>query len=124
MQRLSDWKPEDASPAPGSLELVQAFLNTSFGRGWHEELRTPEQLHTWLVSHQLLLQNEPVTEGDLRRTRSMRDALRHLLYVQSAGMTAPNALRDLNRGWKDAPRPLPLNNDGRRAIAPDLAGVD
>src|SRR5258708_29629402 len=113
MQRLSDWKPEDASPAPGSLELVQAFLNTSFGRGWHEELRTPEQLHTWLVSHQLLLQNESVTEGDLRRTRSMRDALRLLLSVQSGGMTGQNALRELYRVSKEAPLTTDFSIDER-----------
>jgi len=124
MQRPSGWEPKDASPAPGSLELVQAFLNTSFGRGWHEELRTPEQLHTWLVSHQLLLQNEPVTEGDLRRTRSMRDALRHLLSVQSGGMTDQNALRELNRVSKDAPLTIAFNNDGRADFAPDIGGVD
>src|SRR5258708_38966321 len=99
-------------------------MNTSFGRGWHEELRSPEQLNTWLVSHQLLLQNEPVIEGDLRRTRSMRDALGQLLSVQSGGMTDQNALRELNRVSKDAPLTIAFNNDGRADFAPDIGGVN
>jgi len=54
----------------------------------------------------------------------MRDALRHLLSVQSGGMTDQNALRELNRVSKDAPLTIAFSNDGSAHFAPDIGGVD
>ena len=71
--------------APGALGLAQAFVNTRYGSGrrYHEELDTTERLHAWLVRHHLLNDDAPITEGDLRRALSVREALRAVLRANT-----------------------------------------
>jgi hypothetical protein len=76
--------------ARGALGLMQAFLNTRYGSGrrYHEELDTAERLRAWLTRHHLLNDDAPVTEGDLRRTLSVREALRAVLRANTPATIA------------------------------------
>lgn len=82
-------KQHESASAPGALRMTQAFVNTGYGSGRrrHEELETPEQLRTWLTQRQLLPENAPVSEGDVRRAISVREALRTLLRAQTPAPT-------------------------------------
>jgi predicted RNA-binding Zn ribbon-like protein len=71
--------------APGALGLAQAFVNTRYGSGhrYHEEFDSTERLRAWLTQHRLLTEDAPVTEGDLRRALSVREALRTVLRTNT-----------------------------------------
>jgi CGNR zinc finger/Putative stress-induced transcription regulator len=92
--------------APGVPGLTQAFVNTRYGSGrhYHEQLDTAERLHAWLTQHHLLDDRAPVTEGDLRRAISVREALRAVLRANtpatlaSPGMTAERRNTSAQRG--------------------------
>ena len=92
--------------APGALGLTQAFVNTRYGSGrrYHEELDTTERLRAWLRQHHLLDGRAPVTEGDLRRAISVREALRAVLRANAPaplatpGMTAERRSASAQRG--------------------------
>ncbi len=79
--------------APGALGLTQAFVNTRYGSGrrYLEELDTTERLRAWLTRHHLLNDDAPVTEGDLRRATSVREALRAVLRANTHATLATPA---------------------------------
>jgi predicted RNA-binding Zn ribbon-like protein len=79
--------------ASGALGLMQAFINTRYGsnRRCHEDFDSTEHLHAWLTRHHLLNDDAPVSEGDLRRAISVREALRALLRANTRATPATHA---------------------------------
>ena len=63
--------------APGSLRLVQQFLNTSDHEYGNEWIATPEQLAAWL-GERGIDPGKP-TRADAARARRVREALRELV---------------------------------------------
>ena len=117
---------EQSKAAPGPLALVQALVNTQYGQGRraHIELTSPEHLRAWLVTHSLLADGIPVTEGDFRRVLLLREALRSLLRANNETAMLASPIDVFNRLASDAPLTVRLHPHGLPTLEPDIAGVD
>ena len=102
--------------APGDLELVRDFVNTLDILPATEEIETPASLAHWLADRGLVPAPPTLTDEDLTRARSLREALRAFL-VANAGLTlSSKATRDFDaaaggvrlRAWADAAARLEL----------------
>lgn len=74
-------QPGGRPPAPGSLALVQSFINTHFDLERDhgaEVLSSPAALGGWLTRAGLLERRAPVRERDLVRALTLRETLRTL----------------------------------------------
>jgi len=111
-----------ANRAPGSLGLVQDFVNTRALDPDQEQIATPEALRAWLDDHALLA-HEPIGEADRLRAVELREALRRLLLANNGAALDAADLELLNRFAEDGglrPRFLP---GGRVALEPGVPGV-
>jgi predicted RNA-binding Zn ribbon-like protein len=122
---------EQSKAAPGQLALIQALVNTQYGRGRraYVELTSPEQLRVWLVGHDLLADGTPVTEGDLRRIFRLRETLRSLLRVNNETeidetVILASPFEELNHLASNAPLTVRFHQNGLPTLEPDIAGVD
>ena len=117
---------EQSKAAPGPLALVQALVNTQYGQGRHAhvELTSPEQLRAWLVTHRLLADGTPVTQGDFRRVLQLREALRSLLRANNETGMLASQIEVFNRLASDAPLTVRLHHNGLPTLEPDISGVD
>jgi predicted RNA-binding Zn ribbon-like protein len=130
---LMNNKKTQTGHAHGALGLMQAFLNTRYGSGrrYHEELDTAERLRAWLTRHHLLIDDAPVTEGDLRRTLSVREALRAVLRANTSATTAESrsvsaqqgAVSALLHGMARAPSRSVMSSHNPDADAREAAEV-
>jgi predicted RNA-binding Zn ribbon-like protein len=111
-----------ANRAPGSLGLVQDFVNTRAFHPDHEQIPNPEALAAWLGARGLL-RDEPVTEADRLGAVELREALRRLLLANNG--TEPDAadLELLNRVAEDAGLRPRFLRGGRVALEPGARGV-
>jgi predicted RNA-binding Zn ribbon-like protein len=71
-------QPGGRTPAPGRLELVQAFVNTNDIEGRSDKLARPELAALWLREHRLLEESETVSEAEFVWLRDVRESLRAL----------------------------------------------
>ncbi len=69
--------------APGDLELVRDFVNTLDVLPDTDEFENPSSLASWLAEHRLVPVAPTLTDEDLARARSLREALRALLLVNA-----------------------------------------
>jgi hypothetical protein len=67
--------------APGDLELVRDFINTLDVLPDTDKIGDPAKLASWLAEHRLVPTQPTLTEEDLGRARSLREALRALLLA-------------------------------------------
>jgi predicted RNA-binding Zn ribbon-like protein len=74
--------------APGDLELVRDFVNTLDFLPATDELDAPASLASWLIEHRLVGTLATLTDEDLARARSLREALR-ALALANAGFPLP-----------------------------------
>jgi predicted RNA-binding Zn ribbon-like protein len=74
--------------APGDLELVRDFVNTLDVLPGTDELDDPASLASWLIEHRLVGTLPTLTDEDLARARSLREALR-ALALANAGFPLP-----------------------------------
>ena len=120
-----DFAPGGRDPAPGSLHLVQRFLNTrnhEFSSDW-DRLGSSTSARSWLVDSGLMAADEQLREADRLRLVAFRDALRSLAMA-SAGVRLPaGALAALN-GPAGACLRLRFGLDGRPVLEPAMGGVD
>ena len=110
--------------APGELELVRAFVNSVDYFDEDEDLPTPDALRAWLVAHELMEADEPVSDGDLRRALDVREGLRALLLANNELPLDETKVERLDRAASRAglrPRFRPGEDPG---LVPDAAGVD
>ncbi len=106
------------------LALIQAVLNTRYGRTRPDDWKSPEQVRAWLIQHRLLAGEKPLSQGDQRRLIEMREALRGLLSGNSDLPVAPEHIETLNHLARHAPLIVHLSQDGRTELAPDIEGID
>jgi predicted RNA-binding Zn ribbon-like protein len=72
-------------PAPGTLALVQDFVNTKNYLRGEDLLGTAEEATVRLAERGLLREDERVGEADRRRLVALREALRSLLLAHNGG---------------------------------------
>jgi predicted RNA-binding Zn ribbon-like protein len=85
------------APAPGALELVQAFVNTNDIEGRRDRLTRPESARSWLAEQGLLERGEGVSELEFLRLLDVREALRALALANNGVPVEEGALEVLNK---------------------------
>jgi predicted RNA-binding Zn ribbon-like protein len=113
-------QPGDRPPAPGSLRVVQAFVNTVDREHGPDLLDEPAGLEEWLERHMLPAE---VTADDLAAAREVREALRSLLLANNGEPHDPQAGEALERAARRARLEAVFTPDGA-ALVPRAAGVD
>jgi predicted RNA-binding Zn ribbon-like protein len=121
-----DSEPGGRVAAPGSLALVQAFVNTVAEEGQHswEAFSGPASLRHWLVQNGLLGGEEAVGDADVVWAKEVRRGLRSLLAANNGGEAEPGALDTLNRAAVRAALLVRFGPDGRAAIEAGAEGVE
>jgi predicted RNA-binding Zn ribbon-like protein len=77
--------------APGDLELVRDFVNTLDVQPGTDEIGDPASFASWLAEHRLVPTPPTLTDEDLARARSLREALRALLLANAGFPLAAEA---------------------------------
>jgi predicted RNA-binding Zn ribbon-like protein len=111
--------------APGELELVRAFVNsTDLGQG-SEQLRSAEALAIWLAEHGLMDAGVSATDHDLVAAVELREALRAILLVHTEGSPPPSdAVKRLDGAARRARLDLRFCGGGATVLEPEADGVD
>ena len=117
-------EPGGRPKAPGRLELLQRFINSSnhdFPPDW-DRIGTAAKTQAWLRRKRLVTADDSVSEAEAARLRALREALRALV-VHGAELDATSAgiIRDAARS---APLGIALDGAGRTALEPTGRGVD
>lgn len=111
----------DPKPAPGSLALVQDFVNTRNYLQGGDLLGTVEEANARLAERGLLKEGERVGETDKRRLISFREGLRGLLLAHDGVSGA-----DAGAGFDDLVASAALRvcfaPDGRPDLEPAAGG--
>ncbi|HET8758370.1 MAG TPA: CGNR zinc finger domain-containing protein [Solirubrobacteraceae bacterium] len=116
-------EPGDRSPAPGSLRLVQLFVNTNDLETGPDLLPDAAALRNWFVDRGLLAPDAPVTDGDHARAIALREAIRELVSAHAGLPHDPAAGEIVNAvGARAGLHPV-LDDPGTR-IEPSASGVD
>src|SRR4051812_25574748 len=105
--------------APDKLSLIEDFVNTRDLEEGVERLGSPPALAAWLADHGLAAPGETFDDGDLARTRTVREALRALLLTNNGGEPDPGAAAVLTAAG-DAAR-LRASPPGTRTSRPRVA---
>lgn len=104
------------SPAPGGLELVRSFLNTSDIEAGVDVFATPAGIEAWLQARELSVAHGEVTEDDRRRLVAFREALRELITCRERGDTHDAPLGSLHRAARSSPLIVVFDTDGHAAL--------
>jgi predicted RNA-binding Zn ribbon-like protein len=109
--------------APGRLELIREFVNTLDVELATDALATPAAASGWLAEHSLG-DDEPLTEIDAERLRTLREALRQLLDANNSGEPPSSAALDLlNEQATEAALGLRFDPAGSELVS-SCGGVD
>jgi predicted RNA-binding Zn ribbon-like protein len=102
VRRPAARQPGNRAPAPGDLELVQAFVNTfwDIDRGGAERLVDGSALAAWFAGYGLLGSGTTLGEADLRRALDVRAGLRALLSANNGAAVDGAAIERLNRALR------------------------
>ena len=107
--------------APGSLRLVQEFLNTRNAEADLEWLDSPAALRRWLADRDF--GSVRVSRADLERAREVREALRELVRARGGGTSNRQAARLLNRVADDAGMTVRFDESGDASLGAAAGGV-
>jgi predicted RNA-binding Zn ribbon-like protein len=87
----------NVTPAPGRLEVVRQFVNTTDFENEIDDFETAAGVRRWLFARQLVRRGEAVSERDRLRLIELREALRALAEAHNGAPLPPRALARLNR---------------------------
>lgn len=113
----------DREDATGVLGLVQAFVNTVDLQDGPEELTDPNTLATWLVARSLMERGSTPTQGDLKNSIAVREAIRGLIGANSGGKIYPLDVATLNEAAAVSRLRARFGADGRSRLEPEADGV-
>ena len=114
----------DRETAPGSMGLIQAFVNTADLEPGVEALGDPDALSAWLVARGLMASSQKADEADLRHAIALREAIRGAIGANSGGSVYPVDMATLN-GAVSASRLMPrFGADGRARLEAHAGGVE
>ena len=99
-------------PAPGDLELVQAFLNTLRLKPKGDDLAGPRALADWLSRHGLLPAGFELDRDHVARARDARSGLRTLLAANSGANLDEGAVERLDQAAIGARAQARFDRDG------------
>lgn len=130
-------QPGGREPAPGTLAIVQSFINSHFdlGRNRGADLfSTPHGLRDWLLDRGLIGADAGVVEADRKRALAAREALRTLAAgrvpdppaidaLTAGGIADPPAIEALNRAALGAPVEIRFGVDGPEYVLMPRAGA-
>ncbi len=88
---------EGRPPAPGSLDVIRAFLNSVDLESNQEDLATPDQLAEWLSDHRLISPAVRLDANDVAEVASLREALRDILEEHTGRPVDAGARARLDR---------------------------
>ena len=115
-------QPGGRSPAPGSLALVQAYINSFFdleGEWGADLFDTPDRLSGWLSVRGLLPAGTALRDRDRTRAVAVREGLRGLAAGNNdaSADAAAASLADVNSAGAGASVEVLLEADGPRFAA-------
>jgi predicted RNA-binding Zn ribbon-like protein len=111
--------------APSDLETVRAFVNTLEIDTGADALTGPVQLRDWLVGSGLATGGLSVTQAELERATTLREALRAILLAHNDETDPPvPAYRTLDEVARRARLGLRFDEPGTAALQPGAGGVD
>jgi predicted RNA-binding Zn ribbon-like protein len=116
--------PPSSQPAPGELERVRQFVNTNDVEDGIEDLTTPEQVAEWMSAHELDPGDRPLTEADVRRAITLREALRGLLLANGGEPLDVAAVDSFNEVAGDASLRVSAEGDGELSLQPKRSGIE
>ena len=112
-------------PAPGQLDVVQAFVNTLDIDDGTEELSSPAALAAWLAGRELADAGTQATKSDLTRAIALREALREQLLAHHGDYDPdPKAAPTVDAAARRAKLRLAFGSDGIARPAPEADGID
>jgi CGNR zinc finger protein/putative stress-induced transcription regulator len=82
LARISE-QPGGRKPAPGRLEVVQAFVNTNDIEGRRDTVGRPEFMRMWLTEQGLLQPEEAISDTEFLHLLDIREALRGLALANN-----------------------------------------
>lgn len=114
----------NSKPAPGSLVVVQDFVNTLNSERGIEKLGSAEEARAWLVGYGLLHESATVTAHEFLHLVEFRERLRDVLAAHSAGPGEKNAeaTEDLNRLAQSTTLGVAFETDGEARLVPTPVG--
>jgi len=110
--------------APGRLETVREFVNTTDLEGGTEDLADPATLRDWLAARDLVAPGTELSPADLARAVEFREALRDALVANHDGVNDPHALEAINRTAAGARLVVRLAPDGSSSLEPEGGGIE
>jgi predicted RNA-binding Zn ribbon-like protein len=113
-------QPGGRPTAPGSLRIVQAFVNTVDSEHGPDLFDEVSGLQAWLDHHLLAAE---ARAADLAPAREVREALRALLLANNGEPLDPGAREVLERAARRARLEATFPPDGA-ALVPRASGVD
>ena len=108
----------EQKPAPGTLSLVQDFVNTRNYFQGGDLLADAEGATRRLIERGLLEEGESVGEAERRRLVSFREALRGLLLAHNGAAEPGPVAESLNDLVASVPLGVRFGVDGRPALEP------
>lgn len=108
-------------PAPGTLEVVRAFINSSNIEDRTDEIASPPALATWLVDHRLMARGRRVTAQDHVMAVELRETLRDLLEANGRRPVPGDAVARFDRIASGVP--LRLSFSGGAHLEPEPVGA-
>jgi predicted RNA-binding Zn ribbon-like protein len=110
--------------APDKLDYIRVFVNTFDVETGEEKLPDAGALAAWFSEHELLTDDEPLSEADVRQAHSMREALRKLLLAHNGAPLDPEAVDAVNGAAKSAELVVRFDEHGDASLVPVRPGID
>jgi predicted RNA-binding Zn ribbon-like protein len=102
--------------------VLRRFVNTYAVDDRADGIDTPERLRDWLAERGLIARTERLDEDDVRRARSVREALRSLLLANNGFELDPRALETINNAARSAEVVVAFGDAGAPQLSPTRPG--
>ena len=109
--------------APGTLALVQEFVNTVDLQDGPELLTDPKALRDWLVAHELMPADASVDVDDYRHALAVREAMRGVIGGNSGQPVYPVDLATLNEAATASRLRMRFGRGGNARLEPEATGA-
>ncbi len=114
----------DPNPAPGDLEILQAFLNTAAIRKKRDQIAGPRELSRWFAQRKLSDGEGTLSVAEHRKAVTAREAIRALIAVNNGYRFDPAAVEALDEAVASSRFRLSFDTDGAPRFEPTSTGVD